>query len=58
MPDALPGRVHKFSDKVPRVEYLRLDLPLLLLVVSLMAFFMAVFLSVEHTVSRLINTHG
>lgn len=52
------ARLHKLSDKVPRVEYLRLDLPLLLVVLSLMAFNLAVFLSAEHSVSMLINTHG
>ncbi|CAN0424358.1 unnamed protein product, partial [Laminaria digitata] len=41
-----------------RVEYLRLDLPLLLAVISLVAFSLAVFLSAEHSASRLINTHG
>ena len=51
-------RLHKLSDKVPRVEYLRLDLPLLLLVASLMAFSLAVFLSAEYSVSMLISTHG
>ncbi|CAM9662239.1 unnamed protein product [Ectocarpus sp. 4 AP-2014] len=51
-------RLHKLSDKVPPLEYLRLDLPLLLAVASLMAFCLAVFLSVEHSVSMLINTHG
>ena len=55
---ATPARLHKLSDKVPRVEYLRLDLPLLLVVLSLMAFNLAVFLSAEHSVSMLINTHG
>lgn len=40
------------------MEYLRLDLPLLLVVLSLMAFNLAVFLSSEHSVSMLINTHG
>lgn len=51
-------RLHKLSNTVPRVEYLRLDLPLLLVVVSLMAFKLATFLSAEHSVSMLINTHG
>lgn len=55
---AAAGRLHKLSDTVPRLEYLRLDLPLLLAVASLMAFCLAVFLSVEHSVSMLINTHG
>ncbi|CAM9157588.1 unnamed protein product [Scytosiphon promiscuus] len=51
-------RLHKLADKVPRVEYLRLDLPLLLVVVSILAFSVAVYLSAEHTVSMLISTHG
>lgn len=55
---AVVNRLHKLADKVPRVEYLRLDLPLLLIVLSLMAFNLAVFLSAEHSVSMLINTHG
>ncbi|CAM9950998.1 unnamed protein product [Hapterophycus canaliculatus] len=51
-------RLHKLADKVPRVEYLRLDLPLLLVVVSVVAFSVAVYLSAEHSASMLISTHG
>lgn len=51
-------RLANLANKVPREVYLRLDLPLLLAVVSLMAFCIAVFLSAEHSVSRLVNTHG
>lgn len=57
-PLAVLYRLHKLSDKAHRMEYLRLDLPLVFAVVSLMGFYLAIFLSAEHSVSRLISTHG
>lgn len=51
-------RLTTLTDNLPREVYVRFDLQLLLAVASLMAFCLAVFLSAEHSVSRLVNTHG
>lgn len=53
-------RVEEWTDKakIPRDVYLRFVLPLVLGLVSLLAFCLAVFMSVQHSMSQLVNTHG